>query len=88
MKRNIFILLVVVRILIIFSTLIFASGTKDAVESFKQAPRINPDNADAHHNLGIAYLLIRDRNSALNEYKILKDLDIDLANELFDLISK
>ena len=59
---------------------------EDAIESFKQAIRINPDDADAHYNLGIAYLLIGDRNSALNEYKILKELDIDLANKLFDFI--
>ena len=57
-----------------------------AIEAYKQAIRINPDDADAHCNLGIAYLLIGDMNSALNEYKILKELDIDLANKLFDLI--
>jgi len=34
------------------------------------------------------YLITGDRNLALNEYKILKDLDIDLANKLFDLIYK
>jgi len=58
----------------------------DAVEAFKQAIRIDPDDADAHYNLGVTYILIGDRNSALNEYKILKELDIDLANKLFDLI--
>jgi hypothetical protein len=30
--------------------------------------------------------LVGDRNSALNEYKILKELDIDEANKLFDFI--
>ena len=58
----------------------------DAVEAFKQAIRIDPDDAKAHYNLGVTYILIGDRNSALNEYKILKELDIDLANKLFDLI--
>jgi len=57
-----------------------------AIEAFKQAIRIDPDYAEAHYSLGVAYLLIRDRNSALNEYKILKELNIDLANELFDLL--
>ena len=57
-----------------------------AIESFKQAIRINPDYVEAHFLLGVTYLLIGDRNSALNEYKILKELDIDKANELFDLI--
>jgi len=59
---------------------------KDAVEAFKQAIRIDPDYAKAHYNLGCAYFLIGDRNLALNEYKILKDLDVNIANKLFDLI--
>ena len=59
---------------------------KDAIEAFKQAIRINPNNAIAHYNLSVAYLLIGDRNSALNEYRILKGLNIDLADKLFDFI--
>ena len=58
----------------------------DAIEVCKQALRIDPDNVDAHLSLGLIYLKSGDRNSALNEYKILKELDIDKANELFDLI--
>jgi len=59
---------------------------EDAREAYIQAIRIDPDYAEAHYSLGVAYLLIKDRDSALNEYKILKELDINLANELFDLI--
>lgn len=59
---------------------------KDATEAFKQAIRIDPKNANSHNGLGFAYSLIGDMHSALNEYKILKELDIDSANELFDLI--
>jgi len=44
------------------------------------------DDRIAHYNLGVIYILIGDRNSALKEYKILKELDIDLANKLFDSI--
>jgi len=47
---------------------------------------IDSDDAHIHVILGLAYLPIGDRNSAINEYKILIELDIDLANELFDLI--
>jgi len=65
---------------IIFGFYIFA------IEAYKEAIRINPDYTEAHYSLGVAYLLIRDRDSAINEYKILKELDIDLANKLFDLI--
>ena len=59
---------------------------KDAIAAFKQAIYIDPDDPEAHYNLGITYILIGDRNSALNEYKILKKLDINLANKLFDLV--
>lgn len=36
--------------------------------------------------LGMAYLELGDKGSALEEYKILKDLDKDLANKLFNHI--
>ena len=66
----------------------FYEAFKQAIEAFKQAIRIDPDNADAHYVLGGTYFFFGDRNSALNEYKILKELDIDLANQLFDTIYK
>jgi len=47
---------------------------KDAIEAFKQAIRIDPDFANVHGGLGYVYFLIGDRNLALDEYKILKDL--------------
>ena len=60
----------------------------EAIEAFKQAIRIKPDYAAAHLCLGFTYLLVGDKGSALNEYKILKTLDDDLANELFNQIYK
>jgi hypothetical protein len=36
----------------------------------------------------MVYLVQGDRNIALDEYKILKDLDQDIADQLFDLIYK
>ncbi len=59
---------------------------KYAIEAFKQAIRLEPDSISAHLGLGLMYLRIGDRNSALNEYKILKDLDINTANVLFNYI--
>jgi len=59
---------------------------KDAIEACKQTIRINPDDVNIHFILGFIYLLIGDKSSTLNEYKILKELDIDKANKLFDLI--
>lgn len=60
----------------------------EAIEAYKQAICIKPDDAEAHYYLGLTYLLLEDRGSALQEYRILKDLDKDLANKLFNLIYK
>ena len=61
---------------------------EEAIEFFKQAIRLNPNYVDAHFMLGLAYLLLNDRGSALEQYKILKSLDTELANELFNKIYK
>lgn len=61
---------------------------QEALEALKQAIRINPDDPQAHFSIGIVYLSLDDRNSALQEYKILKELDVALANRLFNLIYK
>ena len=60
----------------------------EAIEALKQAIYIKPDYAEAHYYLGIIYLLVGDNGSALNEYKILKTLNQDLANQLFNKIYK
>ena len=61
---------------------------KEAIEASKLAIRIKPDMVLAHYNLGLAYLSVNDRGSALEQYKILKDLDTESANKLFNLIHK
>jgi len=61
---------------------------QDAAEAYKQAIRIKPDFAEAHYNLGVTYLGIGDKGSALEEYEILKTLDAEQANKLFNLIYK
>ncbi len=60
----------------------------EAIEAFKQAIRINPDFVKAHYGLGFCYLKMGDRGLALNQYKILKKLDSNSANQLFNLIYK
>ena len=59
---------------------------EEAIDSYKQAVQIKPDLAEGHLNLGMTYLRIGDRGSALGEYKILRDLDRESANRLFNLI--
>lgn len=49
--------------------------------------KINPGNADMHYRLGLAYIGSGDRDSALEEYNILKTLDADKAGELFNQIN-
>ena len=58
----------------------------EEIKTYNQAIRINPKYINAHFNLGLAYLKIGDTGSALQEYKILKGLDAELANRLFNLI--
>ena len=59
---------------------------RESIEVCKQAIRLKPDLAEAHYNLGLVYLLLGDKGFALDEYKILKDLDPERANKLFNLI--
>ncbi len=61
---------------------------KETIDAFKQAIRIDPDYADAHYNLGYAYVSLNDRDFALEHYKILKNLNSELANELYNMIYK
>lgn len=59
---------------------------KEAIEPFKQAIRINPDDKEAHLCLGCTYVSLNNRGAALEEYKILKGIDTERANELFNVI--
>lgn len=60
----------------------------EAAMSFKQAIRIKPDEAYAHYRLGMTYVMLTLTEAALNEYKILRNLDSDLAIKLFNFIYK
>ena len=59
---------------------------EDEFEAYRQAIRTDPDYAPAHFKIGQRYFLNGDRAAALAEYKILRDLDPELANHLFDVI--
>lgn len=58
----------------------------EEIEAYKQAILIKPDFVEAYLGLGKRYLSQGDRDSALEVYKILRDLNKDSASELFDLI--
>jgi len=59
---------------------------REAVEVLTDAIRLKPDHAYAHFHLGGAYLDLGDRGQALEEYKVLKELDAHLAAELFNML--
>ncbi len=58
----------------------------DEINAYKEAIRIDPTFAPAHFSMGNAFLQQRNKAAALDQYKILKDIDQDAANKLFDLI--
>lgn len=60
--------------------------SREEMEAFKQAIRVDPDFAPAHYNMGIIYLIQGDKAAALDEYKILKVLDQNMAEMLFQRI--
>jgi Tfp pilus assembly protein PilF len=55
---------------------------KEAAESLKQVIKIEPDNADAHYNMSLLFLKLRDKDSAFREYQILKEISPAIANKL------
>ncbi len=61
---------------------------EEKIEAYKQAIRINPDDAEAHTNLGLGYIFLNDKVSALEQYKILENLDSEMANELYNIINE
>ena len=61
---------------------------KQAKEAFKHAAIFKPGNADAHYNLGLIDLILKDRESALEEYRALKTLNSQKAEKLYHIIYK
>lgn len=59
---------------------------REAVKAFKEAILLKPDYAEAHYNLAITYLILKDEKAALREYEVLRRLDHTRAATLFDLI--
>jgi len=58
----------------------------EEVKAYKEAIRVEPDYVSAHFNLGAALLQKGDKTGALDEYKILKPLDKEAADKLFNKI--
>ena len=54
----------------------------------KVAIERDPEHAMSYYNLGILYNSSNDKDSALEQYKILENLDFDLSDQLLGLIKK
>jgi TonB family protein len=61
---------------------------QEAVEVLKQAALIYPDRDEIHVYLGVMYLALGDKQSALNEYGVLKDKQTEFAEKLLQQIEK
>jgi tetratricopeptide (TPR) repeat protein len=59
----------------------------DAVKAFQQVVLLNPQNADAHYALAMAYLVNGDRASAENQNRILASLNPEMAQKVKAAIS-
>ena len=59
---------------------------KEAIKALKHSIQIKSDNARAHYHLGLAYLVDGNKDAAIAQYEILKDLDENFARKLFTSI--
>ena len=60
----------------------YAGRLNEAIEAYKQAARLRPDQAEAYYNLGLAYLEIGDRESAMEQSRLLQSIDAELNKKL------
>jgi tetratricopeptide (TPR) repeat protein len=65
---------------------IAAGPIRKTVRVLRKRIRIDPDDSQAYYKLGFFYIILGDKDSALSQYKILRELDENMAKELFDLI--
>ncbi|OHB83063.1 MAG: hypothetical protein A2Z38_04530 [Planctomycetes bacterium RBG_19FT_COMBO_48_8] len=61
---------------------------EDAILAYKQAMKLHVADPHVRYQIALAYLKMGDKDSALEEHEILKDLDEELANELLGFINK
>jgi hypothetical protein len=59
---------------------------EDAIAAYKKVIRLKPNDSLAHYNLAKAYLKIGNKAMAIEEYNLLKTLDVELDKELSDII--
>jgi Flp pilus assembly protein TadD len=60
----------------------------DAVEEYKLAIQQKSNYPMAHYNLALTYIAMKNRNAALDQYRILQSMDPDRAKKLYNLVNK
>lgn len=68
------------------ATYLELDSIQKTIKCYKEVTRIRPNDAEVHFALRVAYLKYGDKDSAIEEYKIIKELDKELAKELFKYI--
>lgn len=58
----------------------------EAIEAYKAVVKLRPTLAAAYYNLGLTYVAINDKESARQQYNLLKPLNASMANQLQTLI--
>ena len=62
--------------------------TTDALQHFRMALQLDPKDAEAHFNLGVAYLQVGKKHEAEEQQQLLVKLNPELATKLDSLIKK
>jgi len=60
----------------------------EAAKHLERAVNLRPKWARAHYSLGLAFSKSNNKEAAIEQYEILKDLDENYAKKLFDIIHK
>lgn len=56
---------------------------EDAIEDCKMVTKLNPENADAYYNAGVANLLLKNFQSAINDFKKAVEFGISNTSEIY-----
>jgi tetratricopeptide (TPR) repeat protein len=57
---------------------------REAIESYRKAVSIKPDYPEAHYNLALSYLMLNENALAHEEYRFLKNIDPQMADNLYE----
>ena len=67
-----------------FSDIMGSHRAKAAFKQNLESATLNPADASAHYNLAISYIALRNKNAALDQYRILQRIDPARATKLFN----